>query len=189
MARRRKTLLIGFALVCLAAGGLAWYWQATAATAMERQVDALLDEFRTEKPGFVERWLVKLGLRKGRRTGPGVHVRGDLVKLGPPAVPYLIRALADEDPDVRIVAAHALRRLGDARAVEPLIAVLKDEDKDVRFFAAWELGALGDARAVEPLAELLGDESLRVRKAARGAIDRIRAQSGAKSRPSRQTIE
>ena len=57
----------------------------------------------------------------------------------------------------------------------------------MRLHAAKALGGLGDARAIEPLEELLGDEDLRVRKAAREAIDRLRAQSGAKSRPSRQT--
>ncbi len=48
MARRRKTLLIAFALVFLAVGGLTWYWQATA---VDRQVDALLAEARTEVVG------------------------------------------------------------------------------------------------------------------------------------------
>ncbi len=214
MTRRRKTLLVVFALVFLAAG-VALYWQATA---VERQVDALLAEVQIDPPGLVEHWLVKLGLRKGRRRAH--EVRGDLAKLGPSAVPYLIRALGDEDEDVRFVAAAALGTLGDARAVEPLIAVLKDErasgrvtaafalaklgnprgieflmealkdeDKDLRRTSAWALGELGDARAIEPLAELLGDEDLRVRKAARVAIDRLRTRSGAKSRPSRQALE
>ncbi len=124
MTRGRRTLLVVFALVFLAAGGLTWYWQATA---VERQVDALLAQVRAEEPGFVERWLRKLGLRKGRRTfWRGDEVTCDLAKLGPSAVPYLIRALRDEDEDVRSVAAVALGKLGDARGVEPRIALLKD---------------------------------------------------------------
>ena len=249
MTRRRKTLLAVFALVFLAAGAFAWYWQATAGTAAERQVDALLAQLRRQEPGFVERWLMKLGVRKGRRTLS--EVSGDLAKLGPSAVPYLIRALGDEhagvrtaavlaleklgdaravhpliaalkdessrvrsyaadalgtlgdarafeplvaalkdeDEDVRPWAARGLGKLGDARAVEPLIAALKDEHRRVRRFAAWALGSLGDARAVEPLEELLGDEHEGVRKIAREAIEQLRAQSGAESRPSRQALD
>ncbi|RLI75930.1 HEAT repeat domain-containing protein, partial [Archaeoglobales archaeon] len=44
----------------------------------------------------------------------------------------LIKALKDEDSDIRLVAAAALGEIGDERAVEPLIKALKDEDSDVR---------------------------------------------------------
>ncbi|KKL56182.1 hypothetical protein LCGC14_2247950, partial [marine sediment metagenome] len=46
MTRRRKTLLVVLALVLLAAGGLVWYGQATA---VDRQVNALLDEVRPQE--------------------------------------------------------------------------------------------------------------------------------------------
>ena len=39
MTRRRKKLLVAVALAVLAAGGFAWYWQATA---VDGQVTALL---------------------------------------------------------------------------------------------------------------------------------------------------
>ena len=165
MTRRRKTLLVACALVLLAAGGLAWYWQATA---VDRQVNALLPEVRKDGPNLVERWLIKLGLRKDRRTGRWFYeVAEDLVKLGPSAVGELIRALRDRDSSVRFAAAFALGYLGDARGVEPLIAVLKEEDEDVRCSAAWALGELGDARGVEPLIAALKDkdEPMRIRAA------------------------
>ena len=155
MTRRRKTLLVVLALVLLAAGGFAWYWQATA---VERQVDALLDEVREEERGLVERCLVRLGLAKGRRTyRHWREVATDLAKLGPSAVPQLIQALRDSDREVRACAAVALGELGDRRGVEPLIAALKDESEQVRRRAAEALGELGDARAVEPLIALLKD--------------------------------
>ena len=161
MTRRRKTLLVVLALVVLAAGGVAWYRQATA---VGRQVNALLDEVRGEERGLVERWGIKLGLMKDRRTGRDwPEVAGDLAKLGPSAVPELIRALRDSDYRVRYVAACALRDLGDARAVEPLITALKDESEFVRYLAAWALGKLGDSRAVEPLIAALKDEDVKVR--------------------------
>ena len=158
MSRRRRTLLVVLALVLLAAGGFAWYWQATA---VDRQVNALL--------------------AKVRRTGRGgADVSADLAALGPSAVPALIRALRDSDLRVRCVAAWALGELGDRRAVEPLIAALKDEWEVVRRIAAEVLGKLGDARAVEPLKELLGDEQDFVRAAAAEALKRLRGKSEGK---------
>ena len=202
MTRRRKTLLVALALVLLIVGLSAWYRQATA---VDRQVNALLAELRKDEPGLVERWLIKLGLRKDRRTGRAWNEVGDdLAKLGPSAVPALIRALRDKDPWVQVTAALALCKLGtpavepliaalrdedwhvrfnaartlgelgDARGVEPLVAALKDEDARVREEAAAALGKLGDARGVEPLEELLGDENADVRKAAEAALEKLR---------------
>ena len=84
MTRRRKTLLVAVALALLATGGLAWYWQATAA---DWQVKALLAEVREDGPGLVERSLIKLGLKEDRRTDrmPD-EVADDLADLGPSAV-------------------------------------------------------------------------------------------------------
>ena len=167
MTRRRKTLLVAFALL-LAAGGVAWYWQATA---VDRQVNALLAEVRQDEPGLVERWLIKLRLWEDRRTGREYYeVGNDLAKLGPSAVPRLIRALRDRDRRVRCTAALTLQLLEDTRAVEPLIAALKDEDAPVRWWAAEALGKLGDARGVEPLIAALKDEGDYVRLTAARAL-------------------
>lgn len=69
----------------------------------------------------------------------------------------------NSDPNAasRVVAAEALGKIGDARAVEPLIAALK---YGVGAYSAAEaLGRMHDPRAVEPLADALaeGDEALR----------------------------
>ena len=208
MTRRRKTLLVALALV-LAAGGFAWYWQATA---VHRQVNALLAELREDEPGLAERWLIKLGLMRDRRTGRAWNeVAEDLAKLGRSAAGELIRALRDRDWRVRCAAVQALGDLGDPRGVEPLIAALKDESRLVRYTAAWALGELGDARGVEPLIaalndgdwalrycaaralgklgdaravgplkELLSDENEDVRKAATGALEKLRGPSEGK---------
>ena len=44
---------------------------------------------------------------------------------------------------LRLVAAEALGKIGDVRAVEPLISVLKDSNRDVRKAAAEALEKLG----------------------------------------------
>ena len=64
----------------------------------------------------------------------------------------LLKALKDKDADVRLKAAEALGKLGDAQAVELLIEVLNyDEDSDVRQEAAWALGQIDDPRTIDPL--------------------------------------
>ena len=171
MTRRRKTLLVVLGLILLAAGGFAWYWRATA---VDRQVNALLAEVREDNPGLVESWLIKLGLMKGPRTDRSYdQVAYDLAKLGPSAVPALIRALRESDWPVRCVAALALGKLGDARAIEPLIAALKDKDKNVRYSAASALGELGNARAVGLLIAALRDEDEDVRRSAARALGEL----------------
>ncbi len=59
----------------------------------------------------------------------------------------LIEKLKDSDPKVRVQAAWALGKIGDARAVEPLSAALKDSHEDVREEAAEALEKIKNARA------------------------------------------
>ena len=171
MTHKRKKLLVVLAIALLAGGGFAWYRQATAT---ERQVRALLAEVREDEPGLVERWLIKLGLSKDRRSDryPG-EVAEDLAKLGPSAVPALIHSLRDRDSMVRRIAALALGDLGDARAVESLIMALKDADKAVRRLAAEALGKLGDPRGIEFLIAALKDEETRERVCAARALGEL----------------
>jgi HEAT repeat protein len=92
------------------------------------------------------------------------YVRWDaanaLAKIGGPAVEPLIRALTNEDSNVRLGAARALGYIGNARAVEPLIHALKDEY--VRWEAVACLGKIGDARAAEPLSLVLLNNADRI---------------------------
>ena len=69
----------------------------------------------------------------------------------------LIKALKHKDKNVRMGAAKALGKIGDARAVEPLIEALKDQDSFVRRTVAEALGDMHDARVIEPLIEALKD--------------------------------
>lgn len=100
-----------------------------------------------------------------------------LVNIGKPAVESIIKALKQEDIDLRWGLAKVLGNIGDSRAVEPLIEVLKDENEDEQVLreAAIALGKLGDARAVDPLTEVLKDEDADVREAAEEALESIRA--------------
>jgi HEAT repeat protein len=88
----------------------------------------------------------------------------------------LIKALDDEDCVVRRIAAEALRKLGDTRAVEPLIKALNDNDEDgrVRFVAAEALvKLLRDPCGVEPLIHALEGRNSSVRFVAAEALGKL----------------
>jgi hypothetical protein len=76
-----------------------------------------------------------------------------LGRIGPPAIPQLIELLKSPNPDVRLIAAQVLARMGsDAKeAVPTLIPLLKDPDERVRKAATRTLGRIGpDAAAAVP---------------------------------------
>lgn len=110
-----------------------------------------------------------------------------LLALGPGCIPRLVRALGDEDPNVRQYAAHTLGRFGNRSVIGPLVDLLGDGYQWVREAAVEALAALGekelasafrgalagsdagraalkalvtagDLRAIGPLARVVGDE-------------------------------
>ena len=97
-----------------------------------------------------------------------------LVEIGKPAVEPLIKALGNEDADVRSAAARTLEKIGDAKAVGPLIGLLRDRNADVRWNAASALGEIKDVNAVGPLIGALGDKDMGVQGRAVGALGKIK---------------
>ena len=86
--------------------------------------------------------------------GGNNYARDALVKLGPVAVDPLIEALKDEHYGVRLLAAEALGRLGDNRAVMPLLEAMNDIHHKVRYEAGLSLVRFKDKRAIKPFAKL-----------------------------------
>ena len=105
-------------------------------------VDALIRALCTEPNPFVRE-----------------NITAALVRVGDVALSPLIHLLGDASPAVRHGAAHALSKIGDARAVDALIDTLQDRDVTVIAKAAFALGRIGDARAIPALVRLLGHES------------------------------
>jgi HEAT repeat protein len=89
------------------------------------------------------------------------------------AVPLLARALSDEHPQVRRLAAAALGASGDAGAVEPLCtALLNDDSVGVRRTAGDALSDIGDVAAQTAMCQALSDANKLVRwRAARFLFD------------------
>ena len=77
-------------------------------------------------------------------------------------------------PAVRTMAAWALGRIKDPRAVEPLLGTLKDSDPRARASAAIALGNIKDTRAVGPLQAALNDSDEGVHRAVAWALGEIK---------------
>jgi hypothetical protein len=106
--------------------------------------------------------------------------RLQLMSIGAPAVPYLLRALHSEDAGVRRDAAAGLDGLAPRfpldEALPDLLAALADPDPHVRADAASALGYANKARAgdiVPALEQLQSDPERLVRWHAEAALDRF----------------
>lgn len=91
-------------------------------------------------------------------------------KLGPVAVPALIRELNSTDLDTRLAIIDALGQIGDDRATPALGKLIKDEDQEVRYAVVTNLGLLHSKNTIEKLIEGLDDSSNYVRSAALKAL-------------------
>jgi hypothetical protein len=94
------------------------------------------------------------------------------------SVPELIRALKSANGNVRRLAASALGKIRDSRAVIPLMELLQREDKpQVRQYAVKALGQIGDASARDLLERIAKDnqEKYYTRLSARVSLERISA--------------
>lgn len=96
-----------------------------------------------------------------------------LIKIGTPAIRSIIGALNDINEHTRSRAAQILGWLGDARSITPLVWALKDESSLVVSSAAWALGRIGNPRTLLALKALINSEDEDVRENAIEAMGRI----------------
>ncbi|MFN4259152.1 MAG: HEAT repeat domain-containing protein [Gemmataceae bacterium] len=100
------------------------------------------------------------------------------------AMPYLVAALADRDPQVRLAAVDALEMLREelTPAIPALVKALRDTNLFVRWAAARTLGKVRDvdvAAVVIGLSQLLFDPDIDVRLAAATTLERYGPRSAA----------
>ncbi len=103
-----------------------------------------------------------------------------IVALGeardPQAVQEIVEALSHENGNVRRLAASALGKIGDQRAVEPLLDLLNRETKlQVRQYIIKALEKIGDVRAISALEKIATDtnEKSYTRTASRFALEKL----------------
>lgn len=96
-----------------------------------------------------------------------------LVEIGEYSVDPLIKALSNENWQIRRQAADALGVIGTKKAVNPLIETLRDENLWVKKSAAESLGNIGDKRATKPLKNILKEDNSEVREAVSDALGKL----------------
>jgi hypothetical protein len=96
-----------------------------------------------------------------------------LIRVGEPAVPALLKKIADSNADVRKFIIDVLGGIGDASAVGALVAALEDPDENVRSAAAENLGVIGGEAAVGALRENLDRDDLLLQYTSLQALARI----------------
>ncbi len=84
--------------------------------------------------------------------------------------PWLFERLADEDPDIRARACHALGSIGDPNSGERVAALLEDAEWPVRAMAAKALGRMRYDAAIPALCEALRDAAWWARSNAAEAL-------------------
>ena len=100
-----------------------------------------------------------------------------LVKIGEPAVPYLIEALKSEDPGVRGSAARVLGDIEAEEAVIPLGELLDDPKYWVTRSAVFSLGNIGSPAAIPLLKKALKHHRAKVQEAALISLDELQEKS------------
>ncbi|MCP4540489.1 MAG: RecQ family ATP-dependent DNA helicase [Chloroflexi bacterium] len=128
--------------------------------------------------------------RKRSLTLPSTNRTQRVVQLGkagsPSSIPELTTALQDPNGNVRRLAASALGKIGDARAVTPLLDLLAQEQKpQVRQYAVKALGKIRDPRAHPILQQIANDENEQhyTKKTARIALGRLKGEDILSTQP------
>jgi HEAT repeat protein len=94
------------------------------------------------------------------------------------AVPTLLAATRDADPDTALYAVWALGKIGDPAGVAAVLESSVSEDPGARKMAAYVLGQLGDAAAIPRLQVLAEDRTADVRWNAAIALAELGDRSG-----------
>jgi hypothetical protein len=102
--------------------------------------------------------------RIGVETGEALlALDAKILRVGEPAIPPLLRALASDDARVRAQAAYLLGATRDRRTLEPLAAATRDPVPVVRYEAGAGLLEMGDDRGADVLIGGLSDPDARLR--------------------------
>jgi HEAT repeat protein len=136
-------------------------------------VDTMREMLRNEKPSLRKNAALILGKIGARETVPAlgfalkdgnVEVRKacveafSLLRTGA-SIKFLIHALTDEDPYIRVASALSLGRIGGEGVFDALSILSSDSDDSVRVAVSKAFGMLKDKRAVTLLIGLLSDKN------------------------------
>lgn len=107
------------------------------------------------------------------------EARNELLEIGKPAVPALIKALDSEKPQLRYLTCEILVELRDERSLPALIKSLKDKEEignSIASVAARGLGLLGTTAVITPLMNALPTADVELRYETIRALGILRVQ-------------
>ncbi|MEK7450294.1 MAG: HEAT repeat domain-containing protein [Planctomycetota bacterium] len=111
------------------------------------------------------------------------EAREELLRIGQPAVPFLITALPGGNPELQYLVCEILAELRDHQAVAPLIHILQNEKGEyieaLAAVAARSLGYLADPAAVPSLMESLKSSDVELRYESIRTLGILRAKEAA----------
>jgi protein-S-isoprenylcysteine O-methyltransferase Ste14 len=114
-------------------------------------------------------------LREEPNSRAQYFIAAQLASFGEPAVGYFMPLLQDDDVELRILAAHSLRKIPSPSAVPALVVALGDSVANVRADAASALASIGCKKCVAPMLHLLEDPETWVRRTAMRALANLGA--------------
>jgi HEAT repeat protein len=107
------------------------------------------------------------------------EARAEILEIGRPAVPLLIKALKSDKPALRYMVCEILAEIRDERALPHMINLLKDKKEytaSIASVAARALGRLGEPSVIPHLMEAASSPDIELRYEAINALGILRAQ-------------
>lgn len=130
------------------------------AVILEKQVLALIESLTNNDPLITE------------------ESRRELLEIGRPAVPFLLKALENAKPDLKYLIIEIISDLRDERATNLLIKFLSNKEDytaSVASVAARALGRIGNAIAIPPLMKVITSTDVELRYESIRALGLLRA--------------
>ncbi|MFH1287137.1 MAG: HEAT repeat domain-containing protein [bacterium] len=82
----------------------------------------------------------------------------NIIKIGRPAVPLIIKLLGNKNPALQDYGAGILGSIKAQEAIQPLINGLSSPNFKHKYVLCWALGEIGDSSAIEPLIDIYPKE-------------------------------
>ena len=155
----------GFSLALTALGDESWRVRKAAADLLHSEL------YRESKP--LPEALIEC-LKDENNAGLRNSAIEVLTKLGSDAVAALIKALSDEDADLRKFIVDILGEIRDNSTVPNLVSLLKDPDENVKAAAGEALGKIGGSEVTTALIDALHEDDLWLSFSVLEALSRVR---------------
>ncbi|MFA5793643.1 MAG: HEAT repeat domain-containing protein [Candidatus Brocadiia bacterium] len=130
------------------------------AVILEKQVASLLESLTSNDPTTTE------------------ESRRELLEIGRPTVPHLLKALETAKPDMRYMVVEIISDLRDERAINYLVKLLADNDEytaSIASVAARALGRMGNSIAIPHLMKSITSTDVELRYESIRALGLLRA--------------